>query len=51
MIKNLGLIPRRADRTRPAFRDYYERRHAPLARRAVHTTRMPAPTAIDAGTE
>jgi len=31
MIKNLGLIPRRADLTRAAFRDYYERRHAPLA--------------------
>ena len=33
MIKNLGLIPRRADLTRPAFREYYERRHAPLALR------------------
>jgi uncharacterized protein (TIGR02118 family) len=31
MIKNLGLIPRRADLTRAAFRNYYERRHAPLA--------------------
>src|SRR5688572_5899249 len=31
MIKNLGLIPRRADLTRAAFREYYERRHAPLA--------------------
>ena len=33
MIKNLGLIPRRADLTRPAFREYYEQRHAPLALR------------------
>jgi uncharacterized protein (TIGR02118 family) len=31
MIKNLGLIPRRADLTRQAFRNYYEHRHAPLA--------------------
>lgn len=31
MLKNLGLIPRRADLDRPAFRDYYETRHAPLA--------------------
>jgi uncharacterized protein (TIGR02118 family) len=31
MIKNLGLIPRRGDLTRADFRDYYERRHAPLA--------------------
>ena len=31
MIKNLGLIPRRANLSRPAFREYYEQRHAPLA--------------------
>jgi uncharacterized protein (TIGR02118 family) len=31
MVKNLGLIPRRPDLTRQAFREYYERRHAPLA--------------------
>jgi uncharacterized protein (TIGR02118 family) len=31
MIKNLGLIPRRADLARRAFREYYEQRHAPLA--------------------
>ena len=31
MLKVLGLIPRRADLTRAAFREYYETRHAPLA--------------------
>jgi uncharacterized protein (TIGR02118 family) len=31
MLKTLGFLPRRGDLDRPAFRDYYERRHAPLA--------------------
>jgi EthD domain len=31
MMKSIGLLPRRADFTRPQFRDYYETRHAPLA--------------------
>jgi uncharacterized protein (TIGR02118 family) len=35
MIKNLGLIPRRADLTPAQFRDYYETRHAPLALRHI----------------
>jgi hypothetical protein len=30
-MKTLGFLPRRADLTRQAFRDYYEHRHAPLA--------------------
>ena len=39
MIKNLGLIPRRADLTRAAFRDHYEMRHAPLALRHLRCFR------------
>ena len=39
MIKNLGLIPRRADLSRAAFRDYYESRHAPLALEHLRTFR------------
>lgn len=39
MLKNLGLIPRRADLDRPAFRDYYESRHAPLALRHLRQFR------------
>jgi uncharacterized protein (TIGR02118 family) len=31
MLKTLGFLPRRRDLDRAAFRDYYERRHAPLA--------------------
>jgi hypothetical protein len=31
MLKLLGFLPRRADLTRAAFRDYYERQHAPLS--------------------
>jgi hypothetical protein len=31
MLKMLGFLPRRADLTRLGFREYYERRHAPLA--------------------
>lgn len=30
-LKTIGLMPRRPDITRGAFRDYYESRHAPLA--------------------
>ena len=37
MLKNLGLIPRRADLSRAVFRDYYETRHAPLALRHLRT--------------
>ena len=37
VLKNLGLIPRRADLTRAAFREHYERRHAPLALRQLRT--------------
>jgi EthD domain len=36
MFKTLGFLPRRRDLTRAAFRDYYERRHAPLALGHVH---------------
>jgi hypothetical protein len=36
MLKTLGFLPRRRDLTRAAFRDYYERRHAPLALSHVH---------------
>ena len=32
-MKALAFMPRRADLTRAAFRDYYETRHAPLALR------------------
>lgn len=39
MIKNLGLIPRRADLSRAAFREHYETRHAPLALRYLRTFR------------
>jgi uncharacterized protein (TIGR02118 family) len=39
MLKNLGLIPRRADLSRAAFRDHYETRHAPLALRYLRTLR------------
>src|SRR5262245_20964530 len=35
MIKMLGFLPRRTDFTRPAFREYYEHQHAPLALRHV----------------
>ena len=31
MLKLLGFLPRRADLGRAAFRDYYERQHAPLS--------------------
>lgn len=34
-MKTLGFIPRRADFTRAAFRDYYETQHAPLALRHI----------------
>jgi hypothetical protein len=34
-MKMVGFLPRRADFTRPAFREYYEQRHAPLALRHV----------------
>jgi uncharacterized protein (TIGR02118 family) len=37
VLKNLGLIPRRPDLTRAAFREHYERRHAPLALRHLRT--------------
>jgi hypothetical protein len=30
-MKMLGFLPRRGDMTRAAFREYYERKHAPLA--------------------
>jgi len=30
-VKTVGLMPRRPDITRAAFRDHYENRHAPLA--------------------
>lgn len=36
-MKTLGFIPRRADFTRAAFRDYYETQHAPLALRHIRT--------------
>lgn len=39
MIKNVGLIPRRADLNRAAFRDYYESRHAPLALKHLRSFR------------
>jgi hypothetical protein len=35
-LKTLGFLPRRRELTRAAFRDYYERRHAPLALSHVH---------------
>ena len=35
MIKIVALIPRRADLTLEAFREYYEHRHAPLFRRVI----------------
>ncbi|HEX4506971.1 MAG TPA: EthD domain-containing protein [Alphaproteobacteria bacterium] len=31
MVKTVGLMPRRTDTTRAAFREHYETRHAPLA--------------------
>ena len=31
MVKTVGLMPRRTDITRAAFREHYETRHAPLA--------------------
>ena len=31
MLKTLGFLPRRRDLDRAAFREYYERRHAPFA--------------------
>jgi uncharacterized protein (TIGR02118 family) len=31
LIKTIGLMPRRPDVSRAAFRDHYENRHAPLA--------------------
>jgi uncharacterized protein (TIGR02118 family) len=39
VLKNLGLIPRRADLSRAAFREYYETRHAPLALRHLRSFR------------
>lgn len=39
MLKNLGLIPRRTDLSRAAFREYYETRHAPLALRHLRSFR------------
>ena len=30
-MKTIGLMPRRPDMSRAAFRDHYENRHAPLA--------------------
>ena len=35
MIKIVALIPRRADLSLEAFREYYEQRHAPLFRRVI----------------
>jgi uncharacterized protein (TIGR02118 family) len=36
MLKTLGFLPRRRDLNRADFREYYERRHAPLALSHVH---------------
>lgn len=36
MIKNLTLISRREDHSREAFREHYERTHAPLALTRIH---------------
>lgn len=37
MIKNMCLMPRRADFTRPRFHLYYESQHTPLALKHIHT--------------
>jgi hypothetical protein len=39
MLKLLGFLPRRAGLTRQAFREYYERRHAPLSLRHLRVFR------------
>jgi hypothetical protein len=61
MIKMLGFLPRRAEFTRPAFREYYETRHTPLALGRIHVFRKyvrnhlavdpPAPLPFDTASE
>jgi hypothetical protein len=45
MLKLLGFLPRRVDLTRTAFRDYYERQHAPLS--AAAPARVSASTSAN----